>query len=238
MSSDKPFTRENLDICLRELAKEYRKRNGEKSLSEIILIGGASILINYGFREMTYDMDAIIHSSSAMKDAIRIVGDRFDLPSGWLNTDFMNTKSYTEKLITYSKYYKTFSNILQVRTISAEYLVAMKLMAGRQYKNDFSDVIGIVIEQKECGDELTLTRVMKAVGDLYGEHADISESSKSFIEKLFQQTDLKSFYLRHRETECENRDVLIEFQKNYPGVLNGNNLADILKKARERRDSK
>ena len=31
--------------------------------AEIILIGGASILINYGFREMTYDMDAIIKSS-------------------------------------------------------------------------------------------------------------------------------------------------------------------------------
>ena len=38
-------------------------------LAEIILIGGASILINYGFREMTYDMDAIIKSSGAMRDA-------------------------------------------------------------------------------------------------------------------------------------------------------------------------
>ena len=37
------------------------------------------------------------------------------------------------------KYYKTFSNVLQVRTISAEYLIVMKLMAGRQYKNDLSN---------------------------------------------------------------------------------------------------
>ena len=64
MSVDKPFTREKLDSCLKELAKEFRKRNGNRVSAEIILIGGASILINYGFREMTYDMDAIIKSST------------------------------------------------------------------------------------------------------------------------------------------------------------------------------
>ena len=63
MSADKPFTRENLDSYLMELAKEFRKKNGSRMPAEIILMGGASILINYGFREMTYDMDAIIKSS-------------------------------------------------------------------------------------------------------------------------------------------------------------------------------
>ena len=54
MSADKPFTKENLDNYLKELAKEFRKLNGNKMPAEIILIGGASVLINYGFREMTY----------------------------------------------------------------------------------------------------------------------------------------------------------------------------------------
>ena len=137
MFVNKPFTKENLDIYLKELAKEFRKKNGTKMPAEIILIGGASILINYGFREMTYDIDAIIKSSGVMKDAINVVGDKLELPVGWLNTDFVNTKSYTPHLIEHSKYYKTFANVLQIRTVSAEYLVAMKLMAGRQYKNDF-----------------------------------------------------------------------------------------------------
>lgn len=38
--------------------------------AEIILIGGASVLANYGFRDMTYDMDAVIVASSAMKQSI------------------------------------------------------------------------------------------------------------------------------------------------------------------------
>lgn len=65
-----------------------------------------------------------------MKQAVNNVGDRLDLPNGWLNTDFMKTKSYSSKLREHSVYYKTFSNVLTVRTVTAEYLIAMKLMAG------------------------------------------------------------------------------------------------------------
>ena len=56
MLYDKPFTKENLDLYLKELAKEFRRQNGKNMPAEIILIGGASVVINYGFREMTYDM--------------------------------------------------------------------------------------------------------------------------------------------------------------------------------------
>jgi hypothetical protein len=82
MSFDTPFNKENLDTCLKELGKEFRKLNGTKTPAKIILIGGAAILVNYGFREMTYDIDAIILASSAMKEAINHTGDRLGLPAG------------------------------------------------------------------------------------------------------------------------------------------------------------
>ena len=106
MSSNVPFTSENLDIYLKALAKEYKKLSGKGMPAEIILIGGAAILANYGFRESTYDMDALIQASSAMDDAIKHVGDAYSLPNGWLNTDFMKTKSYTPKLRQYSVHYR------------------------------------------------------------------------------------------------------------------------------------
>ena len=88
MSADKPFTRENLDSYLRELAKEFRKKNGSRMPAEITLIGGASILINYGFREMTYDMDAIIKSCRKLEPENReaLVVFRENYP-GVLNGD-------------------------------------------------------------------------------------------------------------------------------------------------------
>jgi len=140
MSADIPITKEKLDIYLKEVAKQFRKLNKKAMPAEITLIGGASILVNYGFRDSTYDVDALIHASSAMKDAINYVTDTMGLPNGWLNEDFKNTNSYTPRLVNYSKYYRTFSNIVTVRTITGEYLVAMKLMAYRQYKHDISDI--------------------------------------------------------------------------------------------------
>lgn len=235
MSVDKPFTKENLDSYLKELAKEFRKKNGTKIPAEIILVGGASILINYGFREMTYDMDAIIKSSGVMKDAINTVGDRLGLPVGWLNADFVHTDSYTPRLAEYSKYYKTFSNILQVRTVSAEYLIAMKLMAGRQYKNDLSDVVGILIEQEERRNPFSFDKIKKAVVDLYDSYDRLPVNSREFIESIYKKDDLKIFYQQCRQMELENEDILIGFQDEYPEVLNGDNLADILKAAKAKR---
>ena len=148
---EKGFTKENLDMYLKELAKEFRKLNGKTMKAEITLVGGAAILVNYDFRNMTTDVDAIIHASSAMKDAIRHVGDKYDLPYGWLNADFMQTKSYSTRLNQFSVYYRTFSNVLTIRTISAEYLIAMKLRSGRKYKHDLSDIVGILAEHEKQG---------------------------------------------------------------------------------------
>lgn len=224
-----------MDSYLKELAKEFRKINGNKMPAEIILIDGASVLINYGFREMTYDMDAIIQASSSMKDAINSVGDSMGLPNGWLNTDFMKTTSYTPKLIQYSKYYKTFSNVLRIRTVSAEYLVVMKLMAGRQYKNDLSDVVGILLEQEKSQQQICLEDIKKAAEKLYGGYDKLSEESRTFIETVYQNPDLTQLYAKVREDEKTNKDILIEFEDNYPDVLNGDNLTDILKAARAKK---
>ena len=104
MSTEVRFTTENLDQYMKALAKAYRKLGGKTTPAEIILIGGAAVLADYGFREATYDIDAIINASSAMEDAIRAVTDEYDLPNGWLNEDFRRTATYTPKLVQYSRY--------------------------------------------------------------------------------------------------------------------------------------
>lgn len=149
----------------------------------------------------------------------------------------MKTKSYSPKLTEHSKYYKTFSNILQIRTISAEYLVAMKLMAGRQYKNDFSDIIGILIEQNKRGNALSLNKIKEAICDLYDSYDRIPENSRKFIESIYEMENLTEFYNRYKMLEQENRNDLLEFQNNYPGVLNDDNLASVLKAAKSKRGS-
>lgn len=190
MYIERAFTKEKLDECLKELAKEFRRRNGTKTPAEIVLIGGAAILANYGFREMTYDIDAVITASSAMKEAINVVGDRLHLPNGWLNTDFRTTSSYSPKLQQYSQYYRTYSNVLQIRTINAEYLIAMKLMSGRPYKKDLSDIVGILYEQKKMGSPIDYVKIDKAVHDLYGGWEGVSEYAQQVLKAALTSENL------------------------------------------------
>ena len=228
------FTKENLNTYLKELGKEYKKINGKSMPAEIILIGGAAILANYGFREMTTDVDAVIHAVSSMKEAVNHVGDKYNLPNGWLNADFMKTDSYSSKLDQYSVYYREFSNVLTVRTISAEYLIAMKLCSGRKYKKDLSDVIGILAEHEKRGEPITMGRIDKAVTDLYGSWEKISEDSKNFIQEAMEKGNFEKAYAEISAEETKAKGLLINFEQDYPGVTNTANVNDILKNLKKK----
>lgn len=227
MSIDVPFTKENLEYYLKELAKEYKKRSGNFP-AEMILVGGASVLINYQFRMASYDIDALYASKSIMKDAINAVGDKLGLPSGWVNDEFKKTASYTPKLIEYSNYYKTLSNCLQIRTIRAEYLVAMKLMSGRKYKKDLSDIAGILYEQERAGNPLNFEMIDKAVCNLYGGWENISKDAQELLHKLLESDDLEKLFIELSEDEVYAKEALVEMEKKYPNVVKKDNVDDVI----------
>ncbi len=237
MSSEQKLrlTKDNLDTLLKELAKEFRKLNGPSVPAEIILIGGAAVLAGYGFREMTTDVDAVIHASSSMKDAANRIGDRHGLPNGWLNSDFMRTGSYSPKLAEFSVYYKTFSNVLQIRTVSAEYLIAMKLRSGRKYKNDLSDIIGILAEHEKRNKPISMGRIDAAVKNLYGSWDGVPADSIAFINNAFQKGDYENIYAAVMEEEKHSKDMLIRFEEDYPGVATESNVNDILASLKQKK---
>lgn len=240
MSSEQKavFTKENLDTYLKALAKEYRRLNGKTIPAELVLIGGASVLINYGFRGMTTDIDGIIQAAASMKDAINRVGDQFGLPNGWVNSDFSQTGSYTPKLLEYSVYYRTFSNILTIRTVSAEYLIAMKLRSGRQYKNDLSDVLGILAEHEKAGKPITMEQIKRAVDELYGSWSALPKNAADFIESAMNDGRFEALYTEVSEEEKATKTALIGFEQEYPGVTNESNVNDIIQGLRNRRAKK
>jgi len=233
LSDDKLITKENLDSLLRELAKEFRKLNGSKMPGEIILVGGASILANYGFRDTTTDIDAIIKASSAMKEAIIRVRDHHNLSVDWFNDDFKRTDSYSPKLIEVSKHYKTFSNVLEIRTITAEYLVAMKLRAGRSYKHDRSDIVGVLEEHAKRGSEIPKEKVERAFHELYGENAQIEESTKRWFDEYYKNKEY-NYYARVNEQEQIAFKRLKDFGQKYPDVLKKENVNAVLEKLNDR----
>lgn len=236
MSAEICFDKAHIDDCLKAVAKQYRKLNKKGMRAEITLIGGASILINYGFRDSTYDVDAFIQASSSMKDAINYVADTMGLPNGWLNEDFRNTDSYTPRLASFSKFYRTFSNVVTIRTITGEYLVAMKLKAFRKYKHDISDIVGILCSHIHAGDPLDFRKINQAVEDLYGGWQNMPEESLDMIQRILSEKDMDSLYSVYAQQEQEAQQALISFEEGYPQVLKEDNLEEILRRLLEKRE--
>ena len=170
-----------------------------------------------------------------MKEALNRVGDKFGLPSGWLNTDFKKTDSYSDKLLGVSIYYKTFSNILTVRTVAAEYLIAMKLMSGRQYKNDLSDIAGILWEHQKNGNPISKEGINNAISTLYGKNTALPDISQKTIDDAFTNGDYEGAYEKIRKHEKQVKNMLVDFHKNNPGELNSDTIESILEQARQKR---
>lgn len=210
------FNKDNLNKYLSELAKRYRKISGGRIRAEIILIGGASVLVNYGFRDSTSDMDAIILAASCMQEAIYYVAEKHKLPDKWLNADFKRTTSYSQKLIQFSEHYKTFSNIMDVRTIRGEYLLAMKLVSGRKYKNDLSDIIGIVKDERNKGNTITMEKLNAAMEDLYGGWDNVTEELKAFADKVLSVDNIDDYFNAIRANEIKTREEILQFREDNP----------------------
>ena len=223
-----------IDKYLSELSKELKKEYGKYKEFEIILVGGAAIILNYDFRGGTTDIDTFVSLGGAIKDASYRVADKFGLPSDWLNSDFRRTKSYSPHLVQYSKFYKRFNQILNVRTITREYLVAMKLISFRAYKRDKSDIVGIIETHKKTETPIRFEEIQTAVVNLYGNWDAISEEAKVFVEKVLSGSVL---YETEILGEDEGKEILLEIEENYDNLLNTSNVNTILEQIRAKKKS-
>lgn len=219
------INKNNIDLLLKELGKEIQHIIGRKNKLEILIVGGGSIILNYNFRDSTTDLDTWCVSANLLKEAAIKVSDRSGYPIDWINSDFTSTNSFSSKLFEHSKYYKTFYS-LEVRTISDEQLLAMKLMSFRWYKHDISDIIGIVNDMNKQNKIINLNMIENAYKELYDK--DLENDKKKFLNLLFLSKNLELFHTEISKKESNNSNLLIKFENDYPNVLKEKNVNSIL----------
>lgn len=227
MLYDKKITRENAPDIIKQFAKEYRKELG-KVPGEIIIVGGGSIMLNYKFRDATQDFDVILKTVSGVTDIIKKFADENGLPRDWMNTDFVKTVSYSDKLYEVSKHLWSLNNgTLEIRTVTGVYLIAMKLMAHRDYRNDISDVIGILIEEKEVGMKITYNDIVNAYRKLYRSEipVEIEETVKTLTN--LQLTELKDLYEQQKKSEQGLGEKIITYIDD-GAEINTRNVEDVI----------
>lgn len=110
----------------------------------------------------------------------------------------------------------------------------MKLCSGRKYKNDLSDIIGILHEHEKRNTPITMCKINNAVMNLYGGWEHISADSQKFIEDVMAKDNLDIVYNNIKSEEKHSKDVLTESEQDYPGVMSVDNVDNILNDLKRR----
>jgi hypothetical protein len=120
------LSRTDILRALAALADEIQAVSGA---NELVVVGGAAMVLLYGARESTKDVDALIISPGGAEEVragARRVGESLGLPDDWLNDA---AKGYVHGLALGEVILETPA--LRVRTLAPHQLLAMKLSAWR-----------------------------------------------------------------------------------------------------------
>lgn len=156
-----------------------------------------------------------------LDQSIKNVSLKFDLEKNWLNSDFVRTKSFSPRLIEFSTFYKCYLKKLYVRTIKSEYLIAMKMVSARIYKNDLSDIVGIILAEKGNGYLITWDMIQKAILDLYGTAEVVSTDIVRIVKRILLEHNLHILYEFYIESEKLAKEQMLNLR-----VINNSILLD------------
>ena len=133
---------EEIEIHLAELGQELQEMGLERPI-RILLVGGAFMLTQIKNRDATNDIDIVFKDVKdtstpwlyqTFKAAIRSVATKNKMPNSWLN-DVINDFLRDLGNIPEGKLWHTY-DMLEVFLPPDEYILALKLLAGRQKDRD------------------------------------------------------------------------------------------------------
>lgn len=147
--------KEDIEKYLRMLGQELLQNN---VTGEILLVGGAVMLLKVQNREVTKDIDAYFNPEQAneIREAAKIVANREGLPQDWINDGvkgFFYAQPPTERWAEYPG--------LRIFIPSLDYLFSMKVVAGRP--QDIEDIQALARELNLANTHEALTLVKKYV---------------------------------------------------------------------------
>ena len=73
-----------------------------------------------------------------------------------------------------------------------------------------------------------MSDIDKAVLNLYGGWDNMPNDAKHLIKDIFANDNLERLFQQYRENEKINKNALIKFEKEYPGIMKEDNLKDII----------
>jgi hypothetical protein len=118
------YSKKELETMLSLLNEQLRKSG---VTGELCIVGGAAMILAFGSRESTRDIDALVMAPASVRAAAAQVAEANGLSPNWLND---GAKGFASGLSTEMKEILKFTN-LRVVAPPAEYILAMKCLAAR-----------------------------------------------------------------------------------------------------------
>ncbi len=138
---------------------------------EIVLLGGAAMLIEVGNRESTHDVDTFFVSDfTALMKASAVVASREGLPDGWLNSAAAGF-TYNFKRQPDRKLWRSFPG-MDVYVVSLGFLFVTKIIASRYKDRQDIQALASLLNIKRRKDALTLVTTYVASNDISAEVLD------------------------------------------------------------------
>lgn len=176
------FSKEELERFLFLLNEQLQSAG---VTGEICIVGGAAMVLAFGSRRSTRDIDALLMAPAAVRQAAAKVAEAQGVPENWLNDGakgFASTASFeSSELLKLSH--------LRVITPPAAYILAMKCIAAR---------VGLDENDKEDAKMLIRHLGLKSaaeVGEVVGTYYDaarIPAKTRYFIEEICDELFPKS----------------------------------------------
>ncbi len=170
--------KKEIDFYLEKLS-EFLDLRGIKG--EIVLYGGAAMVLALKARPSTKDVDAVFIPKKMIYQAAKEVEERYGAPEGWLNDAVKGFISLREE----RDPYRDFPN-LKVFTATPEYLLAMKCLSLRigLGSRDVEDIRFLIRHLGIGSAQDLLDRIEK-----YYPKRQISPKTQFAIEELFEKLE-------------------------------------------------
>jgi hypothetical protein len=155
----------------------------QQSKVELAVYGGTVMMFAYNCRTATRDIDAIFHPPEVVEPLIEQVARELHLPADWMNDGVKTFAGAREARIMFAELQVPG---LMITRPSAEYLLAMKCMAGRLptpfRSGDVAD-IGFLLKKLKI---TAMDQIDSIVGDFYGGRA-LEGSKRWLVEQLLKE---------------------------------------------------
>ena len=179
------LNKNNLDDIFSLLAEEYKNCGGKEKIN-IYVVGGAAIVMNFDYRLSTMDIDAFFTKNHFLDKAKELVGEKLNLPKNWLNSDFVSTPSFTDKILNYSNLHSNYLELINVYVLEAKYLIAMKLKSSRPTGGDLDDIVKMIFELRYKKEDITFDQILNAYMELYDNFSNTYEYFISKTKEAFE----------------------------------------------------